>query len=270
MFDLPESYKAYFAHTKGMTYNPSENGTDYYIDFENLNTRLICLNANNSAEGSYYTYGASTASWLTTALNTNENVIVTLHQSPIASQVYDNRSTTRAAGITSALNAFVNNGGNLIMLSGHSHCDVAYVSPFVSIMQCCQRFSSISEDITDETHSMTGFIDVVRFPARERYTATEDCWSVGVYKPNSKELSLIRFGAGKDRYFHITPIAPIAPATLTSKLSGTLTWSSSNDAVATVADGVVTGVAAGRCAILAKDETGNYESWIVDVTQRPN
>ena len=261
VLSLPECYKAYFESAEGV-YNVSENGTEYYIDFDRLNTRLISLNANNSSAYIKYAYGQSTATWLASALDTDKNVIITLHQSPITSQVYDNTSTTGAANIRSAITTFVNGGGNVIMLSGHSHNDIAFVSPYLSVMQDCQRFSDLAEDVTDQAHGMSGFIDVVRKCARVQNTATEDLWSVGVYKPDTNELSLIRFGAGKDRYFHVTPIAP---TTLTSKLSGTLTWNSSDDAVATVADGVVTGVATGRCAILAHDESDNYECWIVEV-----
>lgn len=261
VLSLPECYKAYFESAEG-SYNASENGTEYYIDFDRLNTRLISLNANNSSEDIKYAYGQSTATWLASALDTDKNVIITLHQSPITSQVYDNTSTDGAAAIRSAITTFVNGGGNVIMLSGHSHNDIAFISPYLSVMQDCQRFSDLAEDVTDQAHGMSEFIDVVRKCARVQNTATEDLWSVGVYKPDTNELSLIRFGAGKDRYFHVTPIAP---TTLTSKLSGTLTWNSSDDAVATVADGVVTGVATGRCAILAHDESDNYECWIIEV-----
>jgi len=153
------------------------------------------------------------------------------------------------------------------MMSGHSHLDMAFIDPWLSVMQDCQRFSNTEGAIitpdSEDTHSITGFIDNIVKPARTQYTASEDAWSVNIYKPLTNDFSMIRFGAGADRYFHVTPIAP---TTVTSKLSGTLTWSTSNDAVATVADGVITGVTAGKCAIIAKDEDGNYECWIVNVT----
>ena len=155
------------------------------------------------------------------------------------------------------------NGGNLIMLSGHSHQDVAFINPFLSVMSDCQRFSNTPADITDDAHGMSGFIDVVRKNARVQNTETEDLWSVCIYKPDTNELDLIRFGAGKDRYFHVTPISP---TTLTTQLSGTIAWSSSDTSVATVADGVVTEEGTGKCAVLAKDEDGNYECWIINVT----
>lgn len=267
VFTIQEIFAKYFAITRGDKYNFQTNGTDYYVDFERVKVRLISIDANQpdpEATRPYrYAYSTNTATWLTNALNTDKTVIVCVHQSPINTQVYNNIATDNSTEIITALQDFVNNGGNLIMLSGHSHVDVAYISPWVSVMQDCERFSDVSETITDETQGMTGFIDVVRKNARISGTATEDCWSVCVYKPIDNELDLIRFGAGIDRYFHITPISP---TTVTTKLSGTITWSSSDTAVATVSGGAITGVAKGKCAVLAKDETGNYECWIVEVT----
>ena len=129
-------------------------------------------------------------------------------------------------------------------------------------MSDCQRFSNTPADITDEDHDMTGFIDVVRKNARVQYTEKEDLWTVVIYKPMSNDISLVRFGAGKDRYYHATAISP---TTLSTKLSGTITWSTSDSNVATVANGVVTGVSSGTCAILAKDANENYECWVVTV-----
>lgn len=263
IFNLAQCFKAYFTSTKVTAYNASENGTDYYIDFDALNTRLICLNANNRSAAIEYAYGSTTAAWLEDALDTDKNVILAVHQSPIRDQVYNRQSTDGATAIVEKLQAFVSGGGNLIMVSGHSHNDVAFVDPWLSVMIDCQRFSNVATDVTDEAHDMSGYIDVVRKNARAQYTATEDLWEVCVYKPDTNEFSMIRFGAGLDRYFHVTPIAP---STVTTKLTGTVTWSSSDTDVATVADGVITGAATGRCAVLAKDEAGNYEAWIVDVT----
>lgn len=262
LFTMQECFKAYFTATKDVTYNAAENGTDFYLDYDKLNTRIISLNANNVTNNIEYAYGQSTATWLTSVLDTSKNTIVFVHLSPIRDQVYSRQSTARASEIVSVLTDFVSNGGNLMMLSGHSHCDVAFISPWISIMQDCQRYSSVSEDVTDDAHEMSGFMDVVRKNSRAQYTSTEDLWSVCIYKPDTNELSLIRFGAGKDRYFHVTPIAP---TTLTTKLAGTITWSSSDTSVATVSDGLVSGVAAGKCAVLAKDETGNYECWVIVV-----
>ena len=263
VYSLNECYAIYFSGSRATRYNFAENGTDYYIDFDAINVRLIIINSNNSTEEVRYAYGLGTAGWLETALNTDYTVIIGTHLSPISTQVYDTRQTVNAAGINDALNDFVENGGNLIMLSGHSHHDVAYITPWLSVMQDCQRFSDISETITDETHGMSGFIDNVRKNARIAETESEDCWSVCIYKPIENELDMIRFGAGPDRYFHATPVGA---STVTTKLSGTVAWSTSDATVATVNGGVITSVGSGRCAVIAKDENANYECWIVEIS----
>ena len=262
LFTMAECYQANFTGTKNVVYNYNEHGTDYYTDFIGLNVRMIVLNANNVDKALEYAYGDTTAAWLTDALDTDKKVLLIVHQSPIKTQVYSQVTTVNAAGVVSAIEAFIANGGDLIMLSGHSHNDVAFVSPWLSIMDDCQRFSNTPTDITDDAHSMTGYIDVVKKNARVADTASEDLWSVCVYKPDANDLDIIRFGAGTDRYYHATPIAP---TTVTTKLTGTVTWSSSDTSVATVSAGAITGVATGRCAVLAKDVIGNYECWIVDV-----
>lgn len=283
-FTLDQCYKAYFTATKRTSYNASELGTDYYIDFDALNTRLVVLNANNVSVDNpdypdesdnpkkvEYALGASTAQWLTsTAFDTDKNVILALHQSPIKAQLHKRTpAPTNWSGTVDAINAFITGGGNLIMISGHSHVDVAFPFPWLSIMQDCQRFvntngESLAPEDADATTGFTGgFIDYKIRNARTSGTYTEDLWSVCVYKPDVNDLSLIRFGAGADRHFHVTPIAP---GTVATKLEGTITWSTSDSSVATVSSGVITGVATGNCAILAKDENGNYECWIVNVT----
>lgn len=259
-FDIRQTFKGFYAGVKGVTYNVAENGTDYYIDYENLGVRLISLNSCNVNVSATYAYGTSTASWLETALDTQHTVIAIMHVSPIPTQVWNNNKPSNNESIKNALQDFVDGGGKLIQFSGHSHVDAAYISPWLSIMQVCQKFEQA--DITTEAYGkMSGYIDGLGNPARTAETYTEDAWSVCVFKPYDDMLDMIRFGAGVDRHFHLTPIAP---TTVTSILDN-VTWSTSDATVATVSNGVITGVASGTCAILAKDSTGNYECWTVQV-----
>ena len=260
-FDLKQIYSGLFNATKGGFYNASENGTDYYIDFPDRGVRLISLNSANVSVTNNYAYGNSTAEWLENALDTEYAVIVATHVSPVPAHVWSNNEPTNAAAIRSALSAFVNGGGKMILLTGHSHVDAEWIDPYIEITDVCQR--DRAADISGSgAQAITGMINGIRSPERTNNTATIDAWCVAVYRPMDNELALIRFGAGVDRYIHCTEIAP---TTLTTKLSGTITWSSSNTSVATVSSGVVTGIATGKCAIMAKDESGNFEVWIVSV-----
>ena len=262
IYTLQQTFQAWFTNVKGGTYNISEKGTDYYIDFNNIGIRLIVLNACNVSKANNYAYGDSTAAWLTnTALDTDHTVLLFVHLSPVASQVWNNNHGTNADAVKNALQAFVTGGGTIVQLSGHSHMDLAFIQPWLSFASVCQKFY-VADPTSTNSMKISGFIDIKDAPARTAGTYTEDAWTACVLKPYSKELDCIRFGAGVDRYFHYNAIAP---TTLTTRLSD-VTWSSSDTSVATVSNGVVTGVASGTCAILAKDSEGNYEAWIVTVS----
>lgn len=259
---MEQCYKAGFSATRGAVLNMSEDGTDYYVDFDALKIRLVVLNACNTKIRQNYAYGSSTAAWLSTALNTEYTVLLAEHLSSIATQVWSNAHGTSADNITNALQSFVNGGGKLVQLSGHSHVDMAFVFPWLSVMCGAQKFENFNpQNYPGLVEQVTGYIDQIVCPTRVVNTATEDLWTACVFKPNSGELDCVRFGAGADRYFHYEPIAP---TTLTARLSG-VTWSSSDTSVATVSNGVVTGVASGTSAILAKDADGNYEAWLIKV-----
>lgn len=258
-FTVQQVFKGFFTDTKGVTYNFGENGTDYYIDFP-VGVRVIVLNACNVKKAHNYAYGDTTASWLSAALDTDRTVIALSHLSPIASQVWNNCHGPNADAVASAFTTFVNGGGKLIHVSGHSHIDIAFIKPWLSVVNTCQKFE-MSTPTSEGHQKISGYINVLAATDRTANTYTEDAWTVCVLKPNSQELDCIRFGSGYDRYFHYNAIAP---TTLTSRLEG-VTWSSSDTSVATVSNGVVTGVASGTCGILAKDSEGNYEAWTIIV-----
>ena len=270
LFTMDECVKAYFTATHRTSYNANEKGTDYYIDFNDVNVRFIVLNANNkdSNTANWYTFGNTTATWLESVLDTNKKVVVALHQPPQSAYTYNLQSTDKSGAIVTALQTFVNNGGSLLMLTGHSHRDVAFINPWINIGSDAAKYVASEGEYTtpdseENPTKITGYIDTITKPVREADTYTEDCWNVCVYKPDENVIDVIRFGGGSDRCFHINPIIP---TTLTTKLSGTITWSSSDTAVATVSNGAVTGVASGRCAIIAKDTNLNYECWVISVS----
>ena len=262
LFDIEEIYKAYYSNSRVSGYNLSENGTDYYLDFESLGVRFISLNANNIKDGGMeYRYGLTTETWLEGALNTDNVVILLVHQSVVKEHTYNAQATTFGDNIKAKLQSFVNNGGTLIELNGHAHADFAFIDPWVTIAQTCHKFEQ--SDVTTSGYlAIEGYIDELVSPSRTSDTLTKDAWSVNIYNAISKVFRSIRFGAGCDRIFHIEPISSLS---LTTELSGTITWSSSDSNVATVSNGTVTEVGSGKCAVIAKDTNGNYECWIVVV-----
>lgn len=263
LFTMPECFKAYFTSTRARM-NLAENGTDYYVDFDELGIRLIVLNANNCTERSKYAYGSTTVSWLNSVLDPDKKVLLAIHQTPYTTHTYaDATETYRAASMKAAINTFIENGGDIVVISGHSHLDMAFIDPWVEVMQDCQRFCpDVTEDMIDPEVSPSGaYIDVVRKNARAAGTASEDLWTACVYQPFSNNLFLVRFGAGVDRYLHCDPLQ--TARSVTTRLTGTVDWSTSDPDVATVSDGEISITGSGKCAVIAKNEAGDIEVWIV-------
>lgn len=260
-FNIEQCFKAFFLNTRDVVVNFAENGTDYYFDMDGIGVRVVVLNSSNVNVAKNYAFGSTTGAWLeSTAFDTDYTVLLMEHISSISSQVWNNTAGSNYTTIKNKIQAFVSGGGKLVQIMGHSHVDLAFVTPWLAVSMVCQKCQQANTSTT-EMQKISGYIDVIGSPARTVGAATEDAWTVCVLKPRAMELATIRFGAGADRFFHYEPIAP---TTLTSKLSN-VTWSSSNNSVATVSGGVVTGVGSGTCAIIAKDATGNYEAWIISV-----
>lgn len=259
VFDLKQVYGGFFTSTKNVIFNVNENGTDYYFDFPVLGVRFISINSCNPTIAVNYGFGTTTAEWLEQALNTEHTIILASHVSPIKEHVWNNINPGNADAVRSVLSGFVNGGGKLIIITGHSHIDAEFVNPYIEVTNVCQKFEKA--DITSSGYTvMSGMIDGLRNPDRTANTYTADAWTVCVYKPVSNELDMLRFGAGVDRYIHCTPVSSGA---LTTRFDSA-TWSTSDSSVATVANGVVTVVRSGRCAIVAKDSTGNIEVWVAE------
>lgn len=266
LLPLETVFGIFYSASDVTAYNWSEDGADFYVDFESLNVRLIGLNATNAKGGGTssawtYAYGDTTAVWLTNCLDTDKTVILLSHLSPVPLHVWNNNTCRHYLDIQAALTGFVGRGGNLILLTGHSHVDATFIKPYTEINFCCQK--SKQSDISDSKYQMIQeMIDGITAPARVDDTVSETCYTYCVYNIADNLMHAIRFGAGSDRHLHCTPIAP---QTVTSALTGIVTWHTSDSAVATVSGGVITGVSSGRCAVFAKDGDGNTEIWIVDV-----
>lgn len=125
----------------------------------------------------------------------------------------------------------------------------------------------------------------IEFGTATTYNKTADsgqdtAWNVVVVNPSEEKVYAINYGAGIDREVYwgeisvpvtgvtldkssgtlyqggsVTLVATVAPADASDK---TVTWSSSNDTVATVNNGVVTAVALGTATITVATHDGGY------------
>ena len=189
-------------------------------------------------------------------------VALVLTHAPLYSDLLWSSGQT-IGNVGAARTAINNSGKTVIVISGHTHFDCHYFpsGSFLNITSECAKMNNVTEDTTTATKgSLTAY-----YYGRNINNATSESWDVVVLRPNSSKLFYIRFGAGVNRIFNYIPVSVTTTESLTSVLTGTLTWSSSNTSVATVSNGTVTAVASGRAEIKAADTDGNFEVWFVDV-----
>jgi uncharacterized protein YjdB len=84
---------------------------------------------------------------------------------------------------------------------------------------------------------------------------------------DNSALYMTRVGAGVSRIVNYShkAVSVGGSISLTCKLSGTITWQTRNSNIATVSNGTVAGVASGCVGIIATNENGEEEYWIVKV-----
>ena len=198
-FTISETYGAFYSATpKTAKVNANSNGTDFYIDYNELKIRIVSLNSNylNSMFIS-----DSSANWFkNAALNTNNVVIFCIHESPINTQNWAATTVYNGDFVKEQINNFIANGGTLIQLFGHSHADYNFSTPWLSIASNCGKFEQSNLD-TDEYRAITGYDGNIVAPERVQGTDTEQSFSVVVVRPTIKKINLVRFGAGLDREF---------------------------------------------------------------------
>ena len=198
-FTISETYGAFYSATpKTAKVNANSNGTDFYIDYNDLKIRIVSLNSNylNSMFIS-----DSSANWFKNdALNTNNVVIFCTHESPINTQNWAAITVYNGEWVKEQINNFIANGGTLVQLFGHSHADYNFSTPWLSIASNCGKFEQSNLD-TDEYRAITGYDGNIVAPVRVQGTDTEQSFSVVVVRPTIKKINLVRFGAGLDREF---------------------------------------------------------------------
>lgn len=178
----------------GAVFNEGTNGRDYYYDLPNYKTRFVVLDSNNVGS---YGFPSACVSWFeNTALNTPDGylVVVLVHESPVSSQNYNNSSVTNGSDIVDAIEEYQNSGKPIIQFYGHSHVDVAFTSPYLSIATNCAQFELENGDPAKWPSGATK-------PNRVKDTVSEDCWDMVVIRPLSRKVDCVRFGAGSNRSF---------------------------------------------------------------------
>ena len=107
-------------------------------------------------------------------------------------------------------------------------------------------------------------------PERVDGTLSYFCWDTMQYDRENSKIIAYRFGAGADRHINlgINSVSVGGNITLTTSLSGTITWtiySKSSANVASINNGVVTGIESGNATACAEDENGVKEFFSIVV-----
>lgn len=139
------------------------------------------------------------------------------------------------------------NANPMFIIGGHNHSDNVFTYNGIACVQLT----------TDAYYYEEGGL------TREQGTETEQAFDIGTVDIHNAVLYLTRIGAGYDRIIHFNMITVSSPVTLTSKLSGTLIWNTSNSSIASVSGGVVTKTGTGYCVISSTDVNGLSEYWVV-------
>lgn len=205
-FHTDQMYQNYYARSSNDVFaDTSSYGVNFYKDFDQYKIRLISLDATNTDSGStpHYKYPANTVTWFQTVLPqtpTGYTVLLITHLSPTQAHNWNQTVPSNASGVLTAINSFINGGGTIISLLGHSHADFDFSSPYLEVFCNCNKFdATVAEDTTADG---TGQLPAgAKQWKRTAGTYTEDCFDVVVIRPFSQKVDLVRFGAGEDRAF---------------------------------------------------------------------
>lgn len=260
-----------------------ENGRTYY-SFDGLNTKFYVMNSGvsfikgmtNSTYSRLVSNRWPQIEWLGNALlqDDAENSVIVMHIYSNASNptnwfsvetgyraygihdlgnnvkllvtAYNNRQSITLNGITYN---FANCNGRVMFIHcGHTHFDYVDTTGEIPI---------ISTTNLEGGHLVNGEVVYDLVP-------TFDCCMNDI---DNSALYMTRVGAGVSRIVNYShkAVSVGGSISLTCKLSGTITWQTRNSNIATVSNGTVAGVASGCVGIIATNENGEEEYWIVKV-----
>ena len=183
---LLEINDALFKGSPNEVHNPNHI-TDYYMDYDEYNIRVICVGVN------YTSYVSATQTWLTNvALQTDKNVLVYSHCATKPEWGYLN-DISNGSYIETPLNNFIANGGTVIaLIHGHTHGDMIETDASINFTEVaigCAKF----ETPTSGTVGIT-------YQPRDADDYTKILFDIVCVDQTNREVHFIRCGAGSDRY----------------------------------------------------------------------
>lgn len=242
-------------------------GCNYYRDVDRLKLRLIVLMSINFNKA--YKYTTETQNFLTAAFDSmpeGYKALIFTHTPLTSAQSYSGTSFSGGANIEAIIKD--NLDKFICLFFGHTHFDNFYVTPFPEVNIGCAKVYNTATGTAGESAPEGAY-----FCERAAGDYREQLWDTIIVDQTNTLLSLIRFGAGPDRYIHYTPVELAAggTTTLTPACITAETWETrASETDISIASGTVT-IAAGatsgsRLTAIAKDEDGNMEIWCIKVS----
>lgn len=216
---MAENYAVYGRYNE---HDVVRTGNDmyYYKDFGNL--RIIVLNSvltgivsnDECREWAYdmkkYGYGQKQLEWLETVLSeSNDKHILLLSHMPLTksylSEYYTPENRERLENfngddLREVIETFKNNGGNVIgLIHGHYHADYNGMYSANGIWEVGLTSCLMQYNKSDKTWiaNLPGSLQAKRL----WNDGTTESWNVCVINPESRKVTLVRFGAGRDFTF---------------------------------------------------------------------
>lgn len=245
------------------------NGCNYYRDIARHKVRCITLMSIDF--NGNYNFTSETRTWLTETLSSmpeGYKAIVFVHVPPPPEQMWNQTSYT---GGTQTKAILADNADKIIcVLTGHTHLDNVYLTPYVSVNICCQKIYNTTSGTNNPGQSAPGGS---WWPVREAGTDKELLWDIVVVNQEDGLISFLRVGAGVNRYIHYNPVEVSAGGntTLTPAVIAVDSWAvlASEASAISIAEGVVTvdasATVGSRLMAKAVDASGNFEYWCIKV-----
>lgn len=244
------------------------HGCNYFRDIDRLGLRLIVLMSINFS-GQYY-FTTDTQNFLTAtfaSMPEGYKAVIFTHPPLLPSHTYSTATTVNGGSAISDIIA-ANLDKFLCIFYGHTHFDAQWMSPFVEINVGCAKVYN-TEDGTPGENAPEG----AYFPERAAGDSREQLWDAVVVDKVNSLLSCIRFGAGVDRYVHLTPVevsaggtTTLSPSVLTAASWETRTSEASSISIESGVVSVDAGATSGaRLTAICKDASGNMEFWTIKV-----
>jgi hypothetical protein len=175
------------------------NNLYWYKDYDSFGIRIICLDSHmgegTNGYGSSWGYPKEVIDWVRDkALDTNYQVLFLSHIPLTADYNAYQSPIINSELLRGIIKNFMTNGGTVIgFIHGHTHWD------FIGMKED-NTFYEISIGASNATVSYGPYKpENAIVPDRISGTATEDLWDIVIIQPESRQIKMIRFGAGTDR-----------------------------------------------------------------------